>query len=73
LPFPFDPFDPFDPYFQFVDARPSGGCRVGPARGTQALTREIRIERIERMRKRIASVRGDGAVHMERGISLVGN
>jgi hypothetical protein len=41
---------------------------------TQASTiLEIRMERIERMRKRIASVLGDGAARLESGISLVGN
>jgi hypothetical protein len=34
---------------------------------------EIRIERIERMRKRIASMLGDGTARLESGISLVGN
>jgi hypothetical protein len=42
--------------------------------GSKATTAlEIRMERIERMRKRIASVRGDGFVRVESGVSLVGN
>jgi hypothetical protein len=45
---------PFDPYLRDVRASPSGCCRFGQARLTQASTTlEIRIERIERMRKRI--------------------
>jgi hypothetical protein len=74
LPFPFNPFNPFDPYFQFVRSSPSGSCRSGQGlRDSRRQQFWIRIERIERMRKRIPSVRGDGAVRVGGGISLVGN
>ena len=64
---------PFDPYLRDVRASPSGGCRFGQARMTQASTMlEIRIERIERI-ERIASVLGEGAVRVGSGVFLVGN
>ena len=60
---------PFDPYLRDVRASPSGCCRFGQARMTQASTMlEIRIERIER----IASVLGDGAVRMGSDAFFVG-
>jgi hypothetical protein len=65
---------PFDPYLRDVRASPSGCCRFGQARMTQASTiLEIRIERIERMKKRIVAGLGDGAARMGSGIFLVGN
>jgi hypothetical protein len=74
LPFPFNPFNPFFSVFptqlSFCLVRP---CRNGNCRSGWLCFLEIRIERIERMRKRIASERGDGFVRMESGISLVGN
>jgi hypothetical protein len=64
----------FYPYLRNVRASPSGCCRFGQARTTQASTLlEIRIERIERMGKRIVSVLGDGAARVASGIFLVGN
>ena len=71
------PFNPFDPLFirisQFVRASPSGSCRTG-AKGERCkavTTLEIRIERIERIKRRIELVRGDGAVRIGERCPLV--
>jgi hypothetical protein len=74
LPYPFDPFDPFNPYPKLSTpgiARPLPRTATAARAGFNKL--EIRIERIQRMRKQIASVRGDGSVRVGSGIFLVGN